>query len=70
MIIKNIIKRIKHVGITSAYAITIGIAVVACGATNPPTISEGHIKSTPDDKVADKASIPQQIGRASCRERV
>lgn len=61
MIIKNIIKRIKHVCIASAYTITIGVAVVACGATNPPTISEGHIKSTPDSKVADKASIPQPV---------
>lgn len=61
MIIKNIIKRIKHVCIASAYTITIGVAVVACGATNPPTISEGHIKSTPDSKVADKAAIPQPV---------
>lgn len=33
--------------------------VVACGATNPPSISEGHIKSDP--AVADKSDIPQPV---------
>ena len=56
MIIKNKIKQIKH----ACFATVIAITVVACGATNPPTISQGHIKSTPD-KSADKALIPQPV---------
>ena len=57
MIIKKTIKRIQHVCFAAVFAVT----VVACGATNPPTISQGHIKSTPPDKVADKDSIPQPV---------
>ena len=33
--------------------------VVACGATNPPSVSEGHIKS--DSAVTDKSDIPQPV---------
>jgi len=35
--------------------------IVACGATNPPTISEGHIKSPSDEAAAEKALIPQPV---------
>ncbi len=35
--------------------------VVACGASNPPKISEGHIKSTADDVAAEKALIPLPV---------
>ncbi|MFV9615202.1 MAG: pilus (MSHA type) biogenesis protein MshL [Gammaproteobacteria bacterium] len=56
MIIINSIKQIQHVCFAAVFAVT----VVACGATNPPTISQGHIKSTPD-AAADKASIPQPV---------
>ena len=58
MIIKNKIKHIQHLCLTVLIAIT----VVACGATNPPTISQGHIKST-SDKAADKALIPQPVSQ-------
>lgn len=37
------------------------IFIVACGATNPPVISEGHIKSTPSSKSEDKKSIPSPV---------
>ncbi len=60
MIIKKTVKRIQHVCFAAVFAVT----VVACGATNPPTISEGHIKSTTPDKVADKDSIPQPVIQA------
>lgn len=59
MILKNIIKRIQHLCLLAIVA----VVVVACGATNPPTISQGHIKSTPD-KVTDKTSIPQPVSQA------
>ena len=35
--------------------------VVACGATNPPAMSAGHIKSTPEKVADDKALIPQPV---------
>ena len=57
MIIKKTIKRIRHICFAAVFA----VAVVACGATNPPTMSQGHIKSTTPDKVADKDSIPQTV---------
>lgn len=59
MIIINIIKRVKHLCVSAIFV----IGVAACGATNPPMISEGHIKSTPD-KTADKQSIPQPVTQA------
>ncbi|MBT8133280.1 MAG: secretin N-terminal domain-containing protein, partial [Gammaproteobacteria bacterium] len=36
-------------------------SIVSCGATNPPTISQGHLKSTSESEAADKASIPQPV---------
>ena len=57
MILKNIKNRILQSGITLVMA----AAVVACGATNPPTISDGHIKSTSEEKAAAKALIPQPV---------
>ncbi len=56
-----IIKKIKNRVLQSCISILIAAAVVACGATNPPTISQGHIKSTTPDKAADKGSIPQPV---------
>lgn len=56
-----IIKKIKNRVLQSCISILIAAAVVACGATNPPTISQGHIKSTTPDKAADKDSIPQPV---------
>jgi general secretion pathway protein D len=57
MIIINIKNRISKAFIASAVA----TSIVACGATNPPTISEGHIKSTSESEAAEKASIPQPV---------
>ncbi len=57
MILKNIKNRILQSGITLVMA----AVVVACGATNPPTISDGHIKSTSEEKAAAKALIPQPV---------
>jgi general secretion pathway protein D len=57
MITKDIINRF----IQSSVCIALAIFIAACGATNPPTISEGHIKSTSDDAVAEKALIPQPV---------
>ena len=57
MIIKNITNRFFQSGACIATA----ILIAACGATNPPTISEGHIKSASDDVTADKALIPQPV---------
>ena len=57
MIIINIKNRISQAFIASAVA----ASIVACGATNPPTISEGHIKSTSESEAAEKASIPQPV---------
>ncbi len=37
------------------------VTVVACGASNPPTISEGHIQPTSDEELAKKALIPQTV---------
>ena len=56
MIIKKTIKQIQHVCFAAVFAVT----VVACGATNPPTVSTGHIKSRPEQAI-DKASIPQPV---------
>ena len=33
----------------------------ACGATNPPLVSQGHIKSTPVSKASDKSAIPTPV---------
>ena len=35
--------------------------VVACGATNPPAPSKGHIKTTPITKASDKSIIPAPV---------
>jgi MSHA type pilus biogenesis protein MshL len=57
MIITNTKNRILQVFIASAIA----TSIVACGATNPPTISEGHIESTTESEAAAKASIPKPV---------
>ena len=57
MIIKNIKKRFFQCGAS----ITVAVFIVACGATNPPTPSQGHIKATPATKVADKKAIPSPV---------
>jgi len=57
MIIKNIKNRILRGCITAVTA----AAVVACGASNPPTPSEGHIKPTSAKESASRAAIPQPV---------
>ncbi len=60
-LITMIINNIKNRFVQSGICITIAILIAACGATNPPTISAGHIKSTSDDAAAEKALIPQPV---------
>ncbi len=55
MIIKNIDNRL----IRTCFAALTATLVVACGATNPPEISEGHLKSRP----AETGEIPQPVSR-------
>ena len=57
MIINNIINRVLQ----SCITIVIAAAIVACGASNPPTPSEGHIRSTTAEAAAAKAAIPQPV---------
>jgi len=57
MIIKDNNNRI----IQACAAISVAMAIVACGATNPPMISEGHIKSTTENEKAEKALIPPPV---------
>ena len=57
MRINNIKNRILKSSVTVAAA----MLVVACGATNPPKISEGHITSTSEEAAAEKALIPQPV---------
>ncbi len=59
MTIKNIKYRCLRYGLIPAIA----VFVVACGATNPPTPSEGHIKSSSDSEQATTAAIPKPVTR-------
>jgi MSHA type pilus biogenesis protein MshL len=65
MIIKDIKKRFIQLSVS----ITMAVFIVACGATNPPTPSEGHIKSTPAADTADKNSIPTPVIQAPALQR-
>ncbi|VAW52604.1 Type II secretion pathway protein D homolog [hydrothermal vent metagenome] len=56
-------KFIKNRILFAGFAVATAMFVAACGATNPPTPSEGHIKSTSDSDAADKALIPQPISQ-------
>ena len=56
-----IIKNIKNRFLQSCITITVATFIVACGATNPPTPSEGHIKSTPVAKISDRNAIPAPV---------
>jgi general secretion pathway protein D len=52
--------RIKDRILHSCMMLLMAAFVISCGATNPPTPSEGHIKS--DDKVAEsRKNIPQPV---------
>jgi len=57
MKIKTIIKKIL-VGYSLAIVATF---IVACGATNPPTVSEGHIRTDSGKTGASKADIPLPV---------
>jgi len=50
----------RHRVLQSGIILAMTGMVVACGATNPPTISEGHITSS-DEAAAEKALIPQPV---------
>ena len=55
MIIKNRDNRLIRV----CFAVLSATLIVACGATNPPEISEGHLRSKP----AETGEIPQPVSR-------
>ena len=56
MMTKIIINRFFH----GCFASAIVVLVAACGATNPPTPSEGHIKA---DSVAASSDIPKPVSQ-------
>jgi MSHA type pilus biogenesis protein MshL len=56
-----IIRRIKILVTKSCLAMTAAIFIVACGATNPPVVSEGHIQTTATSKAEDKNAIPSPV---------
>jgi len=56
-----VIKKIKNRVLQGCFSIVIAVVMAACGATNPPAMSAGHIKSTPDKVADDKALIPQPV---------
>ncbi|MCK4834652.1 MAG: pilus (MSHA type) biogenesis protein MshL [Gammaproteobacteria bacterium] len=56
-----ITKNIKNRLIQSSLSVLFAAGIVACGATNPPTISEGHIKSASESEAAAAALIPQPV---------
>ena len=49
--------KIKKQFLRRSFIIATAVFIVACGATNPPTVSEGHIKS----KVGTKGNIPAPV---------
>lgn len=55
-----IIKNIKNRFIKSCTSLSVAAFVVSCGATNPPEISQGHIKSDPA-KQREKEQIPEPV---------
>lgn len=55
------IKNIKNKVLQFALVVLTATLVIACGATNPPDISEGHIRASSDEALADKAAIPQAL---------
>jgi MSHA type pilus biogenesis protein MshL len=56
-----IIRRIKILVTKSCLAMTAAIFIVACGATNPPVVSKGHIQTTATSKAEDKNAIPSPV---------
>ncbi len=56
-----VMKNIKNPFLQSCLFTVVAVFVVACGATNPPAPSEGHIKSASDDVATDKSRIPQHV---------
>ena len=55
------ITKIKKQILQWCFSITAAVFVVACGATNPPTVSEGHIKSKIDEGAGAKGNIPLPV---------
>jgi len=54
-----ITKNIDNGFLKGCLSVMTAALIVSCGATNPPTISEGHIKSKP----AESGKIPQPVTR-------
>ena len=54
-------RRIKKLVTKSCLVMTTAIFIVACGATNPPVVSDGHIQSTSTSKSEDKNAIPSPV---------
>ncbi len=55
-----IIKRINNQWLQPVAIVLVAVFIVACGATNPPTVSEGHIKSESASEEAASA-IPEPV---------
>ena len=58
-----IIKKLKNQLLQCGFLAFVAVFVVACGATNPPTPSEGHLKSEADTE-KESAAIPEPVIQA------
>jgi len=56
-----IIKELNNRVLQAFFSLAVATSVIACGATNPPTISEGHIHPPTESEAAEKALIPQPV---------
>ena len=52
---------IKKQFLQCSLSVVIAIFIVACGATNPPVVSEGHIKSDSAGSAKNKRNIPLPV---------
>ncbi|NOQ90366.1 MAG: type II and III secretion system protein, partial [Gammaproteobacteria bacterium] len=68
MIIKNSNNRFLKV----CLSVMAAALIVSCGATNPPTISEGHIKSKPSEtgKIPSPVTQVPALPRPGKREKL
>lgn len=53
--------KIKKYFLKYSSFIAIAVFVAACGASKPPTISEGHLKSTDNQSAESKSNIPLPV---------
>jgi general secretion pathway protein D len=54
-------RRLKKLITRNCLVVTTAIFIVACGATNPPAVSQGHIQSTSTSESKDKNAIPSPV---------